>query len=109
MPIQLLVIVNGWHALCSTKGRKQLGDEIVRSPSETRECRLGVAARFTDAQTAGELPLHSPYHRRQRVVSAASFFDSSVECCPLFVGLLLCLVGQVSLLLGVSFLLQIDA
>lgn len=95
------------------KERKQLEFKLVMKLSDRHPrlgSRLGVAARFTNAAgtTAGELPLHSPYHRRQRVVFAF-LFDSFVECCPLFVGPLLFLVGQASLLLEVSFLLQLDA
>jgi hypothetical protein len=58
---------------------------------------------------AVELPLRFPYHRRQRVDFAAPLFDRLVECCLLFIGLLFLLLGQVPLLLGVWFSLQIDA
>jgi hypothetical protein len=58
---------------------------------------------------AVELPLRFPYHRRQRVDFAAPLFDRLVECCLFFIGLLFLLLGQVPLLLGVWFSLQIDA
>lgn len=58
---------------------------------------------------AVELPLRLPYHRRQRVDFAALLFARLIECCLPFIGLLLLLLGQVSVLLGVWFSLQIDA
>jgi hypothetical protein len=58
---------------------------------------------------AVELPLRLPYHRRQRLDFAAPLFDRLIECCLSFIGLLLLLLGQVSVLLGVWFSLQIDA
>jgi hypothetical protein len=111
MPTRSLVIVNGRHACCFSKREETLRDEIVRSPSEAARAkhRLPGSVNQCGGTDGCGAPLRLPYHRRQRVDFAAPLFDRFVECCLLFVGLLFLLLGQVSLLLGVWFLVQTDA